>query len=75
MWVSCREVGGDLLLEVRDNGRGFTPEDVPGPSRHGLQGIRERTELIGAEFQIISCPQEGITVRVRLPLLSGEMVE
>lgn len=75
VWVSCYELGEDLLLEVRDNGRGFTPEDVPGPSRHGLQGMRERTELIGAEFQIISHPWDGTTVRVRLPLMRGEMVE
>lgn len=75
VWISCRELGGELLMEIRDNGRGFTPDDVPIPSRHGLQGIRERTELIGAEFQIISYPQEGTTVRVRIPLLGEEVLE
>jgi two-component system nitrate/nitrite sensor histidine kinase NarX len=69
VWISCRIVSGELILEVRDDGRGFSPEDIPGPSRYGLQGMRERTELIGAEFQVISCPQEGTTVRVRLPLM------
>jgi two-component system nitrate/nitrite sensor histidine kinase NarX len=71
-WVTCQLDGRDLILEVRDDGRGFSPEDIPGSSRYGLQGMRERTELIGAEFQIISRPQEGTTVRVRLPLAIGE---
>ena len=73
-WVSCYENSGDLVLEVRDNGRGFTPEDVPAPSRHGLQGMRERAELIGADFQIISCPREGTTVKMRLPLMVGDSI-
>lgn len=72
VWVVCRMDGGDLILEVRDNGCGFSPEDVPIFSRYGLQGMRERTELIGAEFQVISRPQQGTTVRVRLPLSIGE---
>ena len=67
-WVSCYDDHGDLILEVRDDGKGFSPEDVPAASRYGLQGMRERSELIGAEFQIISCPMDGTTVRVRFPL-------
>lgn len=67
-WVSCYQSDGDLMLEVRDDGSGFDIEDVPKASRHGLQGMRERSELIGADFQIISLPQQGTTVRLRLPL-------
>jgi two-component system, NarL family, nitrate/nitrite sensor histidine kinase NarX len=72
VWVVCRIDAGDLVLEVRDDGCGFSPEDVPTSSRYGLQGMRERTELIGAEFQVISRPKQGTTVRVRLPLSIGE---
>jgi two-component system nitrate/nitrite sensor histidine kinase NarX len=73
-WISCEVSGGDLILEVRDNGKGFSPEDVPGPSQHGLRGMRERAELIGADFQIIGGRQMGTTIRVRLPLEVGEGV-
>ena len=69
VWVSCHESGGDLVLEIRDDGHGFSPGDVPGPSQHGLRGMRERADLIGADFQVIGCPQGGTTIRVRLPLL------
>ena len=72
--VRCYINGRDLFLEVRDDGRGFAPDDVPSTSRYGLQGMRERAELIGGEFQVISCPQEGTTVRVRLPMVVGEKI-
>jgi two-component system nitrate/nitrite sensor histidine kinase NarX len=71
-WVTCRQVGRDFVIEIRDDGRGFSPEEIPGVSKYGLQGMRERSELIGADFQVISKPNEGTTVSIRLPLLVGE---
>jgi two-component system nitrate/nitrite sensor histidine kinase NarX len=68
--IAWRKVNVDLCLEVRDNGKGFAPEDVPGHSRHGLRGMRERSDLIGADFQVISRPGSGTTVRVNLPLVN-----
>jgi nitrate/nitrite-specific signal transduction histidine kinase len=41
---------------------------VPLLSRHGLQIMQERAELLEADFQIISRPEEGTQVLVRLPL-------
>ncbi len=66
--VSLREWSGELILEVSDDGLGFEPEDVPEVSRYGLRGMRERAELIGADFQIISKAHQGTTVRLVLPV-------
>lgn len=68
VWLAIRQTAGDLILEVRDDGDGFTPQDITSASRHGLRSMRERAELIGADFQVISLPHQGATVRVRLPL-------
>jgi two-component system nitrate/nitrite sensor histidine kinase NarX len=68
VWVACTETQDDLLLEVRDDGLGFSPEDVSSASRHGLRSMRERADLIGADFQVISRPHEGTIVRLRLPV-------
>jgi two-component system nitrate/nitrite sensor histidine kinase NarX len=68
VWILCREVDSDLILEIRDNGVGFMPEDITQAARYGLQGMRERADLIGADFQVISKPKAGATVRLRLPL-------
>jgi two-component system nitrate/nitrite sensor histidine kinase NarX len=65
--ISCQEYGGGIILEVRDDGLGFTAQDIPDPSRHGLRGMHERAELIGADFQVVSLPEQGTTVRVSLP--------
>jgi two-component system nitrate/nitrite sensor histidine kinase NarX len=70
--VVLREWQGDMWLEVQDNGEGFLPDDVPFQSRHGLRGMQERAELMGADFQIFSQPGEGTMVRLRLP---GEVEE
>lgn len=70
--VSLREWNRDLILEVKDDGQGFSPEDVPGFSQYGLRGMRERAELIGADFQVISKPNQGTTVRLSLPVPTQE---
>ncbi len=71
VWVSCYEQERDLVLEIRDDGCGFSPDDVPGHSQHGLRGMRERAELIGADFQVISRPLQGTTIRLCLPMRVG----
>ncbi len=68
VWVNLRTWNGDLILEISDDGIGFSAEDVPEFSRHGLRGMRERAELIGADFQITSQPNKGTTIRLQLPL-------
>ncbi len=65
--ISVREWKGEFILEIQDDGEGFSPEDVPGVSQYGLRGMKERTELIGADFQIISQPHSGTTIRVAMP--------
>jgi two-component system nitrate/nitrite sensor histidine kinase NarX len=74
VWVSCYEQGSDLVLEIRDDGTGFAPDDVSSHSQHGLRGMRERAELIAADFQVISRSSEGTTIRVCLPTRLGEIV-
>lgn len=59
---------GEMILEISDDGRGFEPETVDTGSRYGLVGMRERTDMVGGEFQIISRQDKGTTVRVSVPL-------
>ena len=65
--INLRRWEADLILEVIDDGNGFDPEDVPVAAQYGLRGMRERSELIGGEFQITSQPKCGTTVRVFIP--------
>lgn len=71
--VGCQD-GDTVLIEVRDDGRGFTPESVDGNSRYGLLGMRERAESIGADFQITSQVGAGTIVSLRLPAAVKEEI-
>jgi len=68
VWVNVREWNHHLLLDLGDDGIGFSAEDVPELSRHGLRGMRERAELIGAEFQITSQVDLGTTIHIEVPV-------
>jgi signal transduction histidine kinase len=57
-----------LTLQVFDNGRGITDNEVHSPKSIGLLGMRERARLRAGEIQFQGRPGHGTTVTVRLPL-------
>jgi signal transduction histidine kinase len=69
--LAAWEDGEELLIEVADDGRGFSPTDLLAASRFGLRGMRERAESVGAEFQVTSHPRGGTTIRLKIPLRVG----
>jgi two-component system, NarL family, sensor histidine kinase UhpB len=60
-----RREGGDVELEVADDGRGFAFDESEGGL--GIAGMRERALLIGAELTIESRPGHGTTIRLTVP--------
>jgi len=69
--VTLEKKEGELRLEVKDNGRGITPEKVSNSKSYGLMGIRERVKHRGGEVEISSTPCKGTTVLVTIPLVEG----
>lgn len=69
--IEVRHIGNELLLEVRDFGCGF---DVATARKRGfgLIGMTERVRVLGGECLIHSEPDEGTSIRVRLPALAVE---
>ncbi|MFI5355907.1 MAG: sensor histidine kinase [Opitutales bacterium] len=57
----------EIGLLVRDDGRGFQPEAVPGPG-HGLDNMRARAALAGATLRIDSRPGDGTRVVLTFPV-------
>ncbi len=51
-----------LTLEIHDNGMGFDGNHPPRAESFGLQGMKERADLIGGECIIISQPQQGVSI-------------
>jgi two-component system sensor histidine kinase DegS len=58
------------VLEVADDGRGFDVTTVAARGRRnfGLQFMRERADLIGAQFEVHSRPGGGTVVRLAIPV-------
>ena len=42
--------------------------DIPAMERHGLRIMRERAELLDADFQVTSQEDKGTEIIVRLPI-------
>jgi signal transduction histidine kinase len=61
---------GDLLLEVHDNGRGITEEEINAPTAFGLLGMRERLYPWNGRVTFEGRPGRGTRVTIRLPLPS-----
>jgi signal transduction histidine kinase/ligand-binding sensor domain-containing protein len=59
----------DFTLIVRDNGRGMdsTTASRGRDGHYGLQSMRERAARIHAQFQLITAPNLGTTIELKLP--------
>lgn len=59
--------GRDIHLWVSDDGDGFDP-DSPQLSRHGLAGMKHRTQMFEGRFDVSSAPGQGTRIDARMPL-------
>ena len=67
--VSIDSVSNGIELLIKDDGRGFDPETVPGTHHLGLTSMRERAEHLGGRLTIISKPAGGTTLSFFIPNL------
>ena len=63
---------GVVTLWIRDNGKGFDPDNLdlsnsPGLGL-GLRGMQERAEILGGTFELQTAPGEGTLITVRVPV-------
>lgn len=66
--VMLRAIGPEVLLEVHDDGRGITPEDLGKKGSFGLIGIRERVYILAGSVEIRGDSGEGTLIQVRVPI-------
>ncbi|MCY7359483.1 MAG: sensor histidine kinase, partial [Rudanella sp.] len=62
--LMIRQTGGKVNLTVQDNGQGFVSQT--NGEGNGLDSMKKRAEVIGADYQLITVPTGGTTVRVRM---------
>ena len=74
--VGVRQFPDSLVVEVEDNGRGFSVDEKDRPSRTtglGLLGMRERAVNAGGSMAIDAAPGRGTRITLRIPLPEPSM--
>ena len=76
--VTAKVVGGELCLEVNDDGVGFDPAQHralrQGANGMGLFSVRERMAHLETRMEIVSAPGRGTRVILHAPLLDKQKV-
>ena len=69
-----RSLFGDesFILEIRDNGRGITEEEILNPESLGLLGMKERVLAFGGELSIRGESGGGTVLVLKIPRKQGE---
>ena len=70
--VIIKTMAETIRLTVRDNGKGFRPDQMDLISKDksgmGLMGMQERLRLVNGQFSVESEPGKGTTIRATIPL-------
>ena len=65
--VSLKHSDGKIVLSIEDDGKGFDKKKIAGKRTLGILGMKERTLMMGGEYEINSSPGKGTTVLVAIP--------
>jgi two-component system, sensor histidine kinase and response regulator len=63
--IQIQTTADGLLLVLQDNGNGFQVDQ--NRTGFGLQGMRERTDALGAQLEITSVPRDGCRITATFP--------
>ncbi|GAB4530390.1 MAG: hypothetical protein OHK0046_50940 [Anaerolineae bacterium] len=64
--IKIEDTGGMLYLTITDDGIGFDPVKIDTDAHFGVQGMRERAAMIGAELNVSSQAGKGTTIEIAL---------
>ncbi|MDC8003760.1 sensor histidine kinase [Aureisphaera galaxeae] len=67
IYVSLSKSAGKLLLELRDDGKGFDIENLK-TKGIGLRNIERRTQLLGGSLYLKSLTNKGTKLKVEIPV-------
>lgn len=59
-----------IIMRIVDDGKGFDASDENTGS-YGLDTMKERSEDLGGDFKVISLPDKGTRIEVKIPAIQG----
>ncbi len=69
--VSLKREGDNVVLRVRDNGKGISKKELFSPGSLGIIGMRERVRYWNGELLFRSVRNKGTAVTVSIPLAAN----
>jgi len=73
-FISLKEVKGELILKISDDGIGFDKTKIKNTEGLGLNQIEARVEMMKGDFDVYSSINNGTLISVRLPILKKEPI-
>lgn len=70
-WIVLGIEGGEVHLDVEDDGKGIDPDTLARSRSLGLKGMRERALYLGGTLDVSRAPRGGTRVRLRVPATPG----
>jgi PAS domain S-box-containing protein len=67
IYVTLEPKGQELILSIEDDGQGFEKKEVASKQTLGILGMKERSQMMGGNFEIRSTPGKGAIVIVAVP--------
>jgi two-component system, NarL family, sensor kinase len=68
LWVKLFRRGEFIVLDIKDDGAGFSTDQLKSVVGIGIRNMRERAELLGGIFSLESSPGAGTRINIELPL-------
>jgi len=72
--VSIQKRPECICMKIKDDGKSFRVHRMllaRGSKRLGLLGMRERLEMVGGNFGVVSAPGKGTTIEAQIPFVKG----
>lgn len=71
--ASTDTANDEVSFSMTDDGRGADPRDLR--SGLGLVGMRERVEMLGGRFEVVTRPSGGFRIAARVPVMRSAIPE
>ena len=68
--VSIKRTRKELVISIRDNGRGITRQEISDKKSLGLLGMKERAAILDGKIKLEGAPGKGTGISVYIPLVS-----
>jgi PAS domain S-box-containing protein len=71
-WAVLEAGDGELRIEIEDDGRGVSLQELSKSRSLGVKGMRERILYLGGELEVSRAPRGGTRVRARVPIAQAQ---